>query len=147
MNKLNILHLSTLLLYLALLSGCASLNDVVREKESGAGGITKTYPVSADEAWKIAMAVFRWEGSDAIEEHKDEGYMLTSSGMNFYSYGSVMGAWVRPVAQDSSAVTVVTKRRIQTNLFTTLTEETFHDRFSQGVQIVKSGRALPAVAP
>ncbi len=30
------------------------------------------------------------EGSDAIEEHKDKGYMLTSSGMNLVSYGAVM---------------------------------------------------------
>jgi hypothetical protein len=76
-------------LFALILGGCASLNDVVRAKESGTEGITKTYPVSAEQAWDIAKAVLHGEGSDAIEEHKNEGYMLTSSGINFYSYDTV----------------------------------------------------------
>jgi len=57
----------------------------------------KVYPVDSDQAWKIAIQVFRWEGSDAIEEHRDQNMMLTSSGMNFWSPGSFMGAWIEPV--------------------------------------------------
>ena len=129
------------------LSGCASLNDVIREKESGTAGTTKTYPVTPDQAWDIARTVFRWEGTDAIEEHKDEGYMLTSSGINLYSYGAVMGAWVKPINQQNTEVTVITKRRVQTNIFTTLTEGTFHKRFSQAVGIINSGKTLPISAP
>jgi hypothetical protein len=129
------------------LSGCASLNDVVRAKETGTEGITKTYAVTPDQAWEIAKTVFRWEGSDAIEEHKNEGYMLTSSGLNGYSYGAVMGAWIKPVNKDSTEVTVITKRRIKTDLFTTLTEETYHKRFAQAVGITKGGNPLPRVAP
>ncbi|MEQ1560240.1 MAG: hypothetical protein ABL933_15060 [Methyloglobulus sp.] len=142
----------TLLVYIFLLSditlsGCASLNDVVRAKEAGTEGITKTYPVTQEQAWDIAKTVFRWEGADAIEEHKDEGYMLTSSGMNFYSYGTVMGAWLKPLAKESTEVTVITKRRIKTEMFTTLTEGTFHKRFAQAAGIVKSGSPLPSAAP
>jgi len=107
----------------------------------------KIYPVTPDQAWEISKTVFRWEGSDAIEEHKDEGYMLTSSGMNFFSFGTVMGAWVEPFDKDNTKVTVVTKRRVSTNLVTTLTEGTFHDRFAQAVEIVKRGEKLPRTAP
>jgi hypothetical protein len=57
----------------------------------------KVYPVDSDQAWKIAIQVFRWEGSDAIEEHRDQNMMLTSSGMNFWSPGSCMGASIEPV--------------------------------------------------
>jgi len=103
--------------------------------------------VNADQAWKIARTVFRWEGADAIEEHRDEGYMLTSSGMNLVSSGAVMGAWVDPLDKNNSKVTVVTKRRIATNVATTLTETTFHKRFGQAVQIVKSGKPLPSAPP
>jgi len=103
--------------------------------------------VDRDQAWKIAMTVFRWEGSDAIEEHRDQGYMLTSSGMNIVSAGAVMGAWVEPAGQGQTRVTVVTKRRIATNLATTLTETTFHRRFAQGVALVKAGKPLPLAAP
>ena len=129
------------------LSGCATMGDVVNAKDTGAEGLARTYPVTADQAWDIAKTVFRWEGSDAIEEHKSEGYMLTSSGMNLVSYGTVMGAWIEPVDKANTKVTVVTKRRVQTNLFTTLTEETFQRRFAQGVDIVKKGQALPRNVP
>lgn len=129
------------------LTGCASLNDVVQAKESGREGTTKDYQVTFDQAWAISKAVFRWEGSDAIEEHREQGYMLTSSGMTFLSPGTVMGAWVEPSANNAMRVTVVTKRRVQTALVTTLTESTFHRRFAQAVEIVKQGKPLPAVAP
>ena len=139
--------ISFLLLCTMFLGGCASLNDVVREKEAGKEGTTKAYPINSEQAWEIAKAVFRWEGSDAIEEHKNEGYMLTSSGMNGYSNGTVMGAWINSIGKESTEVTVVTKRRIQVNLFTTLTEGTFHNRFAQAVNIMKGGKPLPLTAP
>ena len=126
------------------LGGCATTGDALREKESGT---MKVYPVTNDQAWDIARQVFRWEGADAIEEHRADGYMVTSSGMNFVSEGTVMAAWVEPAINDGSAVTVVTKRRIATNIFTTLTEGTFHKRFAQAVEIVKAGKKLPVTPP
>ena len=129
------------------LSGCATMGDVVTAKETGREGTTEIYAVNADQAWEIAKTVFRWEGADAIEEHRKENYMLTSSGMNLVSYGAVMGAWIEPVDPMSTRVTVVTKRRIQTNIFTTLTEGTFQKRFKQAVEMVKKGQALPRMAP
>ena len=133
--------------FVALLSGCATMNDVVRVKDAGTEGTTKVYPVNTDQAWEISKAVFRWEGSDAIEEHRDKGYMLTSSGMNLVSWGAVMGAWIEPVDKENTKVTVVTKRRITINIATTLTEGTYHKRFAQGVEIVRKGQLLPRNAP
>jgi hypothetical protein len=136
-----------LLSFVALLNGCSTMNDVVRVKEDGTEGTTKVYPVSADQAWEISKTVFRWEGSDAIEEHRDQNYMLTSSGMNLVSMGAVMGAWVEPVDKDNTKVTVVTKRRVTINVATTLTEGTYHRRFAQAVEIVKKGQPLPRNTP
>ena len=138
---------TTLAILILALSGCSTMQDVVRAKESGAEGTTKTYQVSEAQAWDIAKAVFRWEGSDAIEEHKEQHYMLTSSGMNLVSMGTVMGAWTKPIDSDKTEVTVVTKRRVTTNIATTLTESTFHKRFAQGVDMVKSGKPLPEALP
>ncbi len=131
-----------LILSMTLLYGCATLSEVVKAKEAGEG-TTKIYPVNFEQAWEIAKKVFRWEGADAIEEHKSEGYMLASSGMNLVSYGSVMGAWIEPIDKDSTRVTIITKRRIATNIATTLTETTFHRRFAQAVEIIKQGNTLP----
>jgi hypothetical protein len=136
-----------LLLFVALFTGCATMNDVVRVKEAGTEGTTKVYPVDADQAWDISKAVFRWEGTDAIEEHRDQNYMLTSSGMNLVSWGAVMGAWIKPIDKENTEVTVVTKRRITINLATTLMESTYHRRFAQAVEIIKKGQPLPRIAP
>lgn len=139
----------TILIFLfipLLIIGCATMSDVIRARDEGKG-TTKIYPVNADQAWEIAKTVFRWEGADAIEEHRAEGYMLTSSGMNLVSYGAVMGAWIEPVDKDNTRVTVVTKRRIATNIATTLTETTFHRRFAQAVEIIKKGNRLPSKPP
>ena len=132
------------LMFSFILSGCATMGDVMKEKQNGTA---KVYAVTPDQAWQIAKTVFRWEGSDAIEEHKDEGYMLTSSGMNMVSWGAVMGAWIDPVDKDNTKVTVVTKRRLSMNIATTLTETTFHNRFAQGVEIIKSGKPLTSTPP
>src|SRR3989442_3290535 len=131
----NILAIIMLSSFFAVLNGCATMNDVVRVKEAGTEGTVKVYPVNTDQGWDIAKAVFRWEGSDAIEEHRDQGYMLTSSGMNFVSWGAVMGAWIEPVDKENTKVTVVTKRRITINIATTLTDGTFHRPATQAVEI------------
>jgi hypothetical protein len=146
--KLQRIIITGLLVAVAAISaGCSTMQDVVRVKEAGTEGSTQNFPVNKDQAWEIAMTVFRWEGSDAIEEHKDKNYMLTSSGMNLVSYGAVMGAWVEPIDANNTKVTVVTKRRVSMNIATTLTETTFLRRFGQAVDIVKSGKSLPADAP
>ena len=139
-----ILILALIFLVSIWIAGCATMSDVVRSKDQG---IVQVYPVNSDQAWEIARTVFRWEGADAIEEHRKENYMLTSSGMNLVSYGAVMGAWVEPVDRYSTKVTVVTKRRLSTNIATTLTEATFHKRFAQAVEIIKAGKPLPLTPP
>lgn len=136
----------TLLSILAL-TGCASMGDVVRAKESGSEGITKVYPVTPEQAWDISEKVFHWEGAYDVEPHRDQGYMLTSSGWNMVSWGAYMGAWFRPIDANNTEVTVVTKRKVRMGMFTRLTESTYHRRFEQAVGIIKSGQPLPLSRP
>jgi hypothetical protein len=124
--------------------GCRTMSDVIKDKDNGT---VQVYPVDSDQAWKIAVQVFRWEGTDAIEEHRDQNMMLTSSGMNFFSMGAFMGAWIEAMDAANTKVTVVTKRKVATNIATTLTETTFHRRFQQAVDIVKAGKPLPIQPP
>lgn len=126
------------------LVGCATMDDVLKSKEEGT---VKVYPVGTDKAWEIAVKALRWEGAETIEEHRTDGYMLTTIGANFVSMGSVVGVWVEPAGKGKSKVTAVTKRKMQTNVATGLTETTFHERFQQGVDIVKAGKPLPLEAP
>jgi hypothetical protein len=127
------------------LTGCATMSDVVQSKERGRG-TSKVYPVNADQAWEIAKTVFRWERTDAVEEHRSEGYMLASSGESLISWGTVMGVWVEPVNRDSTSVTVVIKRRNPTEVLPSLTEATFHEDFEMAARI-KAGRSFTPAPP
>ena len=131
-----------------ILQGCQTLNDVVAAKNKGTEGISVEYQVSKDQAWDIAKNVLRWEGVDAIEERRDQGYLVTSTGMGVFTAGTVIGVWVENGSNNNQTkVTVITKRRIVTNIITSLTEGTFHKTYAKAVEIVKSGNKLPATAP
>ncbi len=127
------------------------LNDVYKEvitaREEGNIGIAKVYQISTAQAWDITEAVFRWEKTDEVEEHRDENYVLTSTGMKMVAFGSVMGVWIEPIDPNNTKVTVITKRRAQRDRFTRLTESTFHERFAKGVQIIQKGEQLPTTPP
>lgn len=137
-----ILFVTVLLMW----SSCSTLNSVVKAKDEGKG-TTVVYDINTDQAWDLAKKSFRWAGSDAIEEYKEDGYMLTSKGMNLVSSGSVMGAWIENAGSGKSKVTVVSKRRISTQIATGMTEDKYHKYFAKGVSILKSGQPLPAAAP
>jgi hypothetical protein len=104
--------------------GCASMSDVIAEKRTG-GGTKQRYAVTPDVAFELSRQVLRAEGADAIEEHKAEGYMLTSSSYNGLTSGTVMGVWVAPDGPQT-LVTAITKRKVAFNAVTTLTEDGFH---------------------
>jgi len=129
---------------LFLFGSCATMSDVLSSKDDGTAEI---YPVGFDKAWDIATTVLRWEGAESIEHHKDKGYMVTQTSQNLVSAGALIGVWVDKIDNSHSKVTVVTKRKMATNIATGLTESTFHSRFAQAVDIVKSGKSLPIEAP
>lgn len=133
-----------ILVTLFTLAGCASMSDVLQSKNEGTVNV---YSVNEEQAWKIAMTVLRWENAETIEEHRNEHYMLTTTGVNLVSAGTLIGVWVEPVNDNDTKITVVTKRKMQTNVATGLTETTFQKRFSQAVEIVKSGNPLPVEPP
>jgi hypothetical protein len=147
MKRLVLVFLS--IFFLAI--GCASYNELSREVvaagKTGKDGVSKVYPVDADQAWEITSAVFRWEKTDEIVEHRDENYVITSTGMKMVAFGSVMGVWIEPVDPNNTKITVITKRRVQKDSFTNLTASIFHEKFEQAVKIVKSGKKLPAAPP
>ena len=58
-----------------------------------------------------------------------------------------MAAWVEPDPDGRMRVTVVTRNRMLLNPAKLLTEEDFHQRFAQAVQMVKDGKPLPAQPP
>ena len=121
------------------------MGTVLKAKSKGQG-TTVSYPVTRDQAYDVCMAIFRWEGSDAIEEHKSQGYMLTSwsSGMG---NGTVAGAFIESADPGNTRVTAITQRRQSLSVTTDLTETHFHTLFARSVELLKAGKTLPLTAP
>lgn len=146
--KMNIWIFLTLVF---LAGGCANRQDLAAEimkaRKAGTAGVTRVYPVDTNQAWDIAMAVFRWEKTDKVDEHRDENYVITSTGMEMALYGSVLGVWIEPADATASRITVITKRRAEGERFTRLDAETFYRRFDQGMKFLKEGKKLPFAAP
>ena len=116
------------LLILICATGCTTMSSVVRAKAQGKG-TSRVYRVNAERAWEISKTVFRLVQTEAVEEHRSEGYMLARIGKSSVSWGAVMGVWIEPVGDDSTKVTVVIKRINPAELLVLLTEADFHDDF------------------
>lgn len=141
--------MKTLLAVIAVMimtSGCASLQDlkgdVLQARKSGEGAM-KVYPVSADQAWDITEAVFRWEKTDELEENRAENYVITSSGIKMAAFGTVIGVWIEPQDLTNTKLTVITRQRGDCCILTNLTAPHFFKRFEEGVAIVRRGGKLP----
>ncbi|MFT4565308.1 MAG: hypothetical protein ACI9FN_000261 [Saprospiraceae bacterium] len=72
---------------------------------------------------------------------------FTSSGMNLVSFGGVIGPYLESVDATHTKVTVITKRRIATQIATTLTEVVFQRFFKVGAGNVKSDTKCPIDVP
>jgi len=115
-------------------SGCASvMSEVVAAKAQGTEGVTVDYPITENQAWDIAHTVLRDAGAQAIEDHRAEGYMLTTSPNTLGVSGALVGVWVRKSSASTTAVTVISKRQIKSALLVSPTESQLQDRFARAV--------------
>jgi hypothetical protein len=112
---------------LVALSACATMSDAIRNKNEGTA---RVYAKPCDTLWPLAIQVLHDNEGGAVEEHRSENYMAAASSMGLFTAGTFMVVWLEPVAADKCNVTVVTKRKIATNVVTSLTETGFHERFS-----------------
>jgi len=114
----------------SLLAGCATAQDVLTSKEEGTAVV---YAVAPSRAFDIAVQVLREDGVTLIEQHRSEGYMLTTFDASF------VAVWV-DADQGGSLVTVRSKRLTPLSILGFL-ESTFHDDFRRVVE----GKGRPAV--
>lgn len=109
------------------LTACATMNDAISSKKQGT---EKLYAKSCDAVWPLSVRVLRDNNAGAIEERKSENQMLANSSAGLFSFGTFMVVWLEPAAADKCNVTIVTKRKISTNVITDLTETGYHDQLS-----------------
>ncbi|WP_394790144.1 hypothetical protein [Rhodoferax sp.] len=147
------MQLRPLLIYAALVcavfsSGCTSMmSEVVAAKEHGSEGLTVEYPITENQAWGIAKTVLREAGAQAIEEHREQAYMLTTSPNTLGVSGALVGVWIGKGRASGTAVTVISKRQIKSALFVAPTESKLQDRFAQAVGQLRKDLTYMLVVP
>jgi hypothetical protein len=117
------------------LAGCATRRDVVVAKLRGRG-TQRVYAVTVDQAWNISETILRLEPTEAIDEHRSEGYMLTSDSSSSFTPGTYMGVFVEADGPAATKVTFVTRRRTPTQAYAALTESGFHRKFSELLRLI-----------
>jgi len=127
-------------------TACANRQDVLASKLQGRG-TARVYPVSVDQAWNIGKTILRLEPTDTIEEHRPEGYLLTSQDMGPLSAGTYIGIFVEPEGPRASKVTFVARRRTPTQAYAALTGDDFHKKFAELLALVTAVGPLPASEP
>jgi hypothetical protein len=111
-------------------AGCSATDDVVTSKVAGAG-TSVDYPVTRDQAFDICVAILQWQGANAFEEHRDQGYVFLGRSGAFVEEGSAPGL---------TRVTVLARSG-------EFSEARFHQDFRTAVEIVRAGRPLPGARP
>ena len=123
---------SFLFLISSFFCGCNTMSDVLTARDNGEA-VSEIYSVSENVAWEVAKKVVRQEGFGLIEEVRPEGYFLTSSDIGAFEHGALVGVWIEPVGKTKTKVSIISKRKVATNIFTKLTEEEFHEEFLREV--------------
>jgi hypothetical protein len=109
---------------------CSSRQDVLASKLRGRG-TARTYAVAPAQAWTISRTLLKLEGTGRVEEHRDEGYLITAQDAEGLNAGTYLGIFVEPEAAGATRVTVVTRRRSPVQAYPALSESGFHRKFAE----------------
>ena len=129
--------LAVMAVYL-LAGGCATtIDDLIRERYEGRSAV---YPISRDKAWEITRTVLLEAGAKPAEIEEDRAE-------NVINWVSVLGVFIEPVDPERTRVTAQRPPAPCNPLPPPLTEDMFLERFDNAVNLLKSGKPLPAPLP
>jgi hypothetical protein len=118
--------------------GCAeTMDNLIRERYDGRSAV---YPVSRDKAWEITRTVLLEAGAKPAEIEEDRAG-------NVINWVSVLGVFIEPVDTERTRVTAQRPPAPCNPLPPPLTEDMFLERFDTAVNLLKSGKPLPAPLP
>jgi len=127
-------------------AGCATKRDLVVAKVKGRG-TERVYPVSFDQAWSISKTILEFERTEKIEEHRSEGYMVTSDEISALTPSTYIGVFLEAEGSRQAKVTIVTRRRTPTQAYAALSEGGFHRKFAELLKLIAAVGPLPPDSP
>jgi len=129
--------LAVMAVYL-LAGGCATtIDDLIRERYEGRSAV---YPVSRDKAWEITRTILLEAGAKPAEIEEDPAE-------NVINWVSVLGVFIEPVDSEKTRITAQRPPAPCNPLPPLLTEDMFLERFDKAMNLIQSGKPLPAPLP
>lgn len=107
--------------------GCASMSDVIAERNEG-GGTVRTYAAPAVVVHAESRDALLEAGAEEVREYPT--HFTAEAGMSAFSMGALGALFIEPVGAYETRVTVVVKRRVATNLVTPFDEDDVHRRLA-----------------
>jgi uncharacterized protein YceK len=102
-----------IIITISLFAGCTTLQDASEGKGKGK---SESYNYSYDKVWDAAIKVVDESKLDLISKDKEEGKILAQKGMSVFSYGENVAIFVSTKDEENTAVEVVSKRALATNV-------------------------------
>jgi hypothetical protein len=119
-------------------AGCAAtIDDLIRERYEGRSAV---YPVSRDKAWETTRTILLEAGAKPAEIEEDRAESVIN-------WVSVLGVFIEPVDTERTRVTAQRPPAPCNPLPPPLTEDMFLERFDKTMNLLKSGKPLPAPLP
>jgi hypothetical protein len=128
------------------LGACAGNRKDVLDAHNAGKGTEQVFDAPLDQAWDASRAALRWNNAQAIEEHRDQGYMIGTAPMQGFSNGASIGVWLSPAGDASTRVRVIVSRAYALN-WTGQTESGVLEDMGKAVTLEKAGKPLPEQSP
>jgi hypothetical protein len=112
-------------------------------------GTEQRYGVSEAQAWTIARTLLKLEGTDPPDEHRTEGYLVTSQHTEGLEAGTYLGVFIEADGPSASRVTAVARRRSPLQSYAGLGETQFHRKFADLLLMaseIGQGMAAPSTS-
>ena len=129
--------LAVMAVYLLAGSCATTVDDLIRERYEGRSAV---YPVSRDKAWEITRTILLEAGAKPAEIEEDPAE-------NVINWVSVLGVFIEPVDSEKTRITAQRPPAPCNPLPPLLTEDMFLERFDKAMNLIQSGKPLPAPLP
>ena len=106
--------------------GCRSMEGLREDRRASARGTEEVYTASFETLWAKSKDVLRESGAEGIEEVLQAKELYAAFPPSFLSHGTISCVYFEPEGS-SWRVGAISRRRMPTNLVTSMTESGFHE--------------------
>lgn len=119
---------------LFVLTGCTTVGGM--QTATPSGGNVQSYDVSYQKAYDAAQYACNYLDFKVESENAEQGNIVASKGMTALSYGERVGIYLKKITPEKTEVRVISKAKLQTNIFAPKWDDKIHQEIRNRLQQV-----------